>query len=903
MSRGPRAASRRREGPVRTLVALAALGWAAACGESSSTDPASPPTRLVAVSAALDTVVTGERTDPPILVLVEDALGSPIEGVPVRFILASGQGQLFPSLAVSGSDGIAESAFQAGMTPGTARVRVDIPSATNVAALEFSVLTQASDSVTLSLVEGDGQRAEVGSQLPIPFQVRALTPAGNPAGGIAIAWRIASGREHSPLLTADTTLTDAGGRGKSLLTLGRRPVEYRVEAFAARGVRSDTVRFNATATTAFDGTVRLDSASSPLIAGDEAIVFGRGFSPIPSDNDVRIEGEPAEIVQASGSALTIRVPEFAGRCLPARDVGVRVLVSGDASNGRMIPLQPADPAFDLRVGEVRRVSGPAAVSCLQFPASATPREYRIAIGSASRDPGASVAMRLSSRAAPNLSAGRVARSITQREATGSIEEEIRVRQPADARLRAQTLDALVRGRVNPVRPGARAARTPTGEPALGDTLRHFFSVGTTLAGSCSDTTTVVRSVVRAVGRHVVLAEDSRAPAGGFTADDWRSLVSELDAVVVPVDTAYFGTPDDIDGNGRVVILFTPQVNRLSGPGAGAVGGFFLPLDLAASGRGGGGLPGPSGEVCPASNEAEIIYLAVADPEAEFGIAIPKARAMRNARGLVAHELQHLINAERRVLRAGGFAAAEEVWLDEALSAIAEEAAGLAALELGGRADYTFDQVSATRAALDAFNAFHINNYFNLSLYLFDPASAPTVAVVDPGGLGGLQMRGFGWFLLRWLGDHAGGDERAFFRALATGGQNRLRGLANLELATGARWETLMGDFAATMAADDAGVDGLDDRFRVLSWDFRDVFASLSRNPAARALFPAPFPLLATPLAVETAALNFSVRASTVRYFALVSGLDAPALAIALSTPIGTPLAEAGAPQVTIVRTR
>ena len=104
--------------------------------------------------------------------------------------------------------------------------------------------------------------------------------------------------------------------------------DYRVEAFATRGVLSDTVRFTAVASTDFVGTVRLDSvASVPLVAGDEALLFGRGFSPIPSENDVRIEGESAEILEASGTSLRIVVPGFQDRCWPARDVGVRVLVA------------------------------------------------------------------------------------------------------------------------------------------------------------------------------------------------------------------------------------------------------------------------------------------------------------------------------------------------------------------------------------------------------------------------------------------------------------------------------------------------------------------------------------------------------------------------------------------------
>ena len=101
----------------------------------------------------------------------------------------------------------------------------------------------------------------------------------------------------------------------------------------------------------------------------------------------------------------------------------------------------------------------------------------------------------------------------------------------------------------------------------------------------------------------------------------------------------------------------------------------------------------------------------------------------------------------------------------------------------------------------------------------------------------------------------------------------------------------------------AGIEELPSRFSVSTWNFRDVFASLSQNAAARSLFPVPFPLQATRLVFETGGLEFDVGASSVRYFSLASGLDAPALAVALRKPTGGVLSETTKPQITIVRTR
>lgn len=876
------------------------LALALACGEGGSTDPSSPPAELLALSPAVDTVVTGDATDPPITVRVQDALGEPVEGIPVRFRLDAGEGELSPSLAVSNQEGIAEAGFRAGVTPGEVRIHVDVPSVSNVPVLEFTVVAAPSDSVALRIVEGDAQRAEVGSQLPIPFVVQAVTPAGTPAGGIAIAWRITDGSGRSALLTADTTFTDGAGRGSALLTLGRDAAEYGVEAFATRGVLSDTVRFSATATARFEGAVRLDSVRPvPLVAGSEGTVYGRGFSPIPSENDVRIEGRSARILEAGGSALRIEVPAFGERCLPAREVGVRALVAGDASNGEMIALQPTPPPLDLQVGEARTARGDES-RCLQFPASEAPREYRIAVGSAAPTAGSALALRLAGRVADDPTGGRFSARVGRAELDAGVQQEARLAARPDALIRQRALAALRRARVGP----AAGAARPAAAPVRGDSARYVFAVRPDLTASCTDTTEVIRGVVRAVRDHVVLVEDPRASSGGgFAPDQWAALAEQLDRLVVPVDTAYFGAPADLDGNGRVVLLFSPAVNELATAGAADVHGFFHPMDLAASGR----RPSADGgavETCPASNEAEILYLAVPDPEGEFGRPTVREEVSRRVPSIVAHELQHLINAESRVLRAeSGFGATEEAWLDEALSGIAEEAVGLASLELGERGDYTFEDVTGSREALRTVETFLADNFFRLSLFLSDPAGTAALAAEDPGEVEGLQMRGFGWFLLRWLADHSGGDARPFFRALVTGGQNQLRGIENLEQASGRRWEEMQADFAVALAADDTGVEALDTRHRILTWNFRDVFAGLSRTPAFRSRFPTPFPLRPTTLGFETGTLDFVVGTSTVRYFALVSGLDSPALALTLSSSDARSRGETTRPYVTIVRTR
>lgn len=971
-----------RRGALAVLAGMLAI----ACGDAGSTEVGSPPTALIPISAAVDTIVTGDATDPPIAVRVEDALGNAVEGAPVRFVIVQGEGELSPGVAVAGQNGVAESVYRAGPTPGEAEIRVDIPSAENVSPLRFVILAEAADTVLLSIVEGDGQRAEAGSQLPLPFSIRAETTSGAPAGGVRIAFDWTTPGEPpiaaevaeapdlpelpaaaDPAMAADTTLaedaaadttetaapeeepgsrgalthdmvmTDADGRGQAVFTLGSRAGDYRIHVFAMGGVYSDTLSFAATALASAGGAVQLDSVrNGKLAAGSRALLHGSGFGPVPADNQVWIEGTAATVVSSTGTELTVEVPAFARTCLPEREVGVRVLVGSEASNGLLLPIEPANLRVDLEIGESLTLRGPVEVECLQFPPGATgelgepgelgapedmggaTREYRILIGNTGRTASRGLPLRLTMRTPADMSGDGQATEVGPGTIDPRIAEAALAATRRDIGIRARTLGRLEQTGVSPLRPDDS---TPVAAPAMGDTLEYFFAVGPELVATCADPTGAVRGTVRAVGAGVVLVEDLAAPPGGPAEEEWLALAEELDRTVVPAVTSYFGPPGDLDRNQRVVVLFTPEVNRL-GDGEAGIGGFSLPQDLAASGRGNGELSDPGGETCPASNEGEIVYTRSADPEGTFGRAVSTEDLLRETPALLAHEVQHIINAGRRVLESpAGFGAAEEIWLDEALSSLAEEVTGLASLGLPVGDDLTFERVSGTPEQLDAFNAYMRGNFQNLGLYMLGLPGAPTVATDDLDGVGGLQMRGFGWFLLRRLADEAGGDERAFVRSVAGGGQNYARGIANLERVTGREWANILADVSVSLALaagtldegaeEPAGEDqeappagpGAGLPLAAATWDAGDVFRSLNQDTDVVSGLPAAIALRAETLGIETRVMSLNVGPSNVQYFSLVSVPGAPGLSLSLETAGGTATGETAEPLITIVRTK
>ncbi len=858
------------------------------------------PAELLALSPAADTVEMGETIDPPVAVQVIAAGGDPVEGIPVRFLLESGPGKVFPNLAVSDEEGVAEAFFQAGGSAAESRVRADIPSASNVEPLSFDVVTVPSAFVQLAVEEGNGQTAEVESQLPLPFAVTALAGEGMPDGGIAIAWEVRS-QLAGLRLSADTSFTDEEGRAEVLLTLGPETGEIVVAAHAARTTVSDTIQFTATARTVLETGVIIDFVEPlPLQAGQQATMFGGGFSVQVEENEVRIEGVEAEILSASPTEITFVVPAFLDRCLPERQVGLRALVREEASNGQFVDLLPAQPAVTLQTGEAALLQGGQA-TCVQLAGAA---DYVFHVQSASRAPDGVAAVRMGLRTAEDAEINSSQKLVVAVAAADQAGGDV-----GDGMVLSSALAELLSGDVQPVRmggsgPAARAALR-SAEVADGDTLDILFAVQPDLAISCEDTARVISGVVRAVGEHVILVEDPLAPAAGFAGADWTLLKDEFDATVYPTATSFFGEDADIDGNGRVIVLYTPEVNRLSPPGGGRINGFFLLTDLARSDRPGGGVQGEDGSVCATSNEGEILYVAVADPDGAFGRPFTSGQALRAGRRTAAHELQHLLNAQQRVvLGTGDFAAIEESWLDEGLSHLAQELVGLQLMGLAETRNITFGLIEDDRDRLDVFNIYHLPNFFSLALYMSAPGIAPVLSPVDPGGLGSEQMRGFAHFFVRWLLAQSGGeDPAAFVRAIASGGGGQRSGIANVENVAKRSWDELIADFAMTLAVDDTGVTGLPDRFTIGTWNLRDVFAGLNANPSAGRRFRIPYPLAIAPLGFSAASLDFELNASTEAFFSIRGSGEARPVAIELLGQDGAVLPPAANPQLLIVRTR
>src|SRR4029079_332511 len=122
-------------------------------------------------------------------------------------------------------------------------------------------------------------------------------------------------------------------------------------------------------------------------------------------------------------------------------------------------------------------------------------------------------------------------------------------------------------------PGIRYSTSAAAIPAVGD--KSSFKV----PKSCSDFHTV-SATVKYVSTRAIIYLDDAAPTGGFTDTDYQEIATEFDNLIYTTDTDYFGTPLDQDNNSRVIILYTPEVNKLTPAGSsGFIGGFFFVGDF------------------------------------------------------------------------------------------------------------------------------------------------------------------------------------------------------------------------------------------------------------------------------------------------------------------------------------
>ena len=407
-----------------------------------------------------------------------------------------------------------------------------------------------------------------------------------------------------------------------------------------------------------------------LLEGKAATVFGSGFSPIASENHVYVGELPARVTAVTGTALSIEVP--LADCLPPRRAELRVDVRL-RSDARIVGVTPqSEEDLALEPGWYRNTR--AGNGCLHLPGNALGGEYLIGVVSVSEDPASLTGFSLTGTpgdatvvgaARPrvvvgaDLGTGQRTRAVTDSEGPPRVVTSQSVTAArTEAWLPADTLqmrwkrahgdimarnEALIRrlGRAN--RSALAYARR---ELQVGDTIPLYADSNRT----CSESGQV-RAVVRRVGNHFVWLDDLDNPGETFTDAELIAFDEFYASYATRVHEDYFGPLSDMDENGRVLALMTKEVNRAR------VAGWVSGLDFYPR------------EQCATSNQAEITYLMVPDPDGSYGEAVSKQSLLESYHSLVAHEVTHVIQLGGIIL---GDAGVKTSWEMEGGATLAEQ---------------------------------------------------------------------------------------------------------------------------------------------------------------------------------------------------------------------------------------
>lgn len=269
---------------------------AAGCG-GGGTEPPSPSV-VVAVTANPLASVVGSVVGAPPTFEVRSSKGTPLAGIAVSVVVASGGGALVgaPTLSLAGPTPIGQ--WTLGTTSGPQTVTVTVA---NVAPLVFTANASAGPATQFAIVDGDAQFGSQGAPTSAPLRVRARDAFNNPVPGATVNWVVDAGGGS---LAAATSLTGADGIAVSpawtlgTVGSGQQAVVASLGAFNAR----------------FTATVQLAPSSLTIeqAAPANATVFTQ-LSPAPAFavrdvNGTVLQGVPVTVAITAGNGTLTGAP-------------------------------------------------------------------------------------------------------------------------------------------------------------------------------------------------------------------------------------------------------------------------------------------------------------------------------------------------------------------------------------------------------------------------------------------------------------------------------------------------------------------------------------------------------------------------------------------------------------------
>ncbi len=260
--------------------------------------------------------------------------------------------------------------------------------------------------------------------------------------------------------------------------------------------------------------------------------------------------------------------------------------------------------------------------------------------------------------------------------------------------------------------------SPTGPAPSEGSSRTLFvptSEGATQIG--------VRAI--SVGPHAVVWADTTNPTT-LDRDFAMQFRDDFETVILPRARQVFGAEPDLDGNGRIQLVFSALTHESSVA-------FFTGCDLYEI------------DGCPATNHGEYLYLTPPDS------IEPPYNTPNAIKEILTHEVSHLLHFNRKVLRGGLSSWPDSIYMIEGVGALAQDVTG-----------YQAGNLYVTQAGLQGIEQ------FSLADVLFEGRRHD--AARDG------VLRGVAYLFVRYLYDRGGGDGVVGLSIEDRGGPAFLRGL-------------------------------------------------------------------------------------------------------------------------------
>ncbi|MGI9626121.1 MAG: Ig-like domain-containing protein [Longimicrobiales bacterium] len=596
------------------------------CSGSEPTGPGVPQISSIQVGPAVATVNLGETAQ--LTATAMDASGNTLAGQAITW---------------ASSDAAVASVDASGLLTALAEGSTTI-SASSEGVSGTASVTVADPPVASVTITPDP--AVVGEGRTFQLTGMARDDQGNALSAKALAW--SSSNENRATVSQDGVVTGVSTGGATITAT------------------SEGVSGSAAVNVVEPSAITIASVTpSPMVEGASATITGTGFGASSGANTVTVGGVAATVTSASETSLTITVPPSS--CKPARSAQVLVSVGSETSTPASALVHPQSFA-DLAVGGSLLLP-PGSDLCLQLNESSASETYLLGVTSVASAISTVTPYTVEAEAS-NLNAAQVVGPVNQVALPQPMAAPVRDPQQerelrfwaeharGERRIMEQDLAAAGRwlGSVDlNAEPAALAsAAAIPANPTVGEQFSFKFADrnGDPLQDFISLTVEVTH-----VSAEAIFIADVANPAP-IPASDYATAGADFDNVIRDAVEDNFGTVSDVDGNGKILVLHTKEVNKLASPPLGFAGSVDLYPETSFA----------------ASNVAEVFFARSPDPSGSFTAGTYTVQdAVSHLRTLLGHEFTHIVQLSVRLF--GGAPAFPESWVLESGATAAEEIIG------------------------------------------------------------------------------------------------------------------------------------------------------------------------------------------------------------------------------------